>query len=213
MTYRLTEEDLADIKKRQNANLSTFQRNSGRGLPSETIDSMERAQGVQMDDNGEPIPLALIPVFAAALKKAPKKKVAKAAKLPIPTEHEECRWLIDWAKTQRHAGHKLSDLLVHVPNGAFHGRDRTVGAVIGGKLRAQGMQSGVFDYILPVPIWTKKCPGLWLEMKRTKGGVVSQDQKDFRNSMMEFGWQCEVALGWEEASKIITVYLRSATAR
>lgn len=209
MTYRLTEEDLADIKKRQNANLSTFQRNSGRGLPVETIESMERAQGVQMDDNGEPVPSPLAVISA----KAPKQKPVKAAKLPIPTEHEECRWLLDWAKTQRHAGHKLSDLLVHVPNGAFHGRDRTVGAVIGGKLRAQGMQAGASDYILSVPIWTKKCPGLWLEMKRTKGGVVSDAQDNFHQLMMEFGWRCEVARGWEEASKIITLYLRSATAR
>jgi hypothetical protein len=210
MPYRYTEEDLADIKKRQDANLANFQRNSGRGLPKETVDAMEQAEGVQMDDNGQPIPAPLATL--APPPKAKKRKQAKAA-LPVPTESDECRWLIDWAKTQRFKGWPLSDILVHVPNGAYHGRDRKAGAVVARKLREQGLQGGVFDYILPVPLWTKKCPGLWLEMKRTKGGVVSEDQKEFRTRMLELGWRCEVALGWEQASMIITEYLRSVTPR
>jgi hypothetical protein len=211
MTYRYTESEYQDILKRQSDNLSTFQRNSGRGLPPETLDAMEKAAGVQMDDNGAPVPLALTPLPAKV--KTPKAKRSKAVKMKVPTEHEECRWLIDWAKTQRFNGWPLSDILVHVPNGAFHGRDRTVGAVIGGKLRAQGMQAGVYDYILPVPLWTKKCPGLWLEMKRTHGGVVSDEQKEFQARMLQLGWQCEVAKGWVEASAIITQYLKSVTPR
>lgn len=56
MTYRLTEEDLIDLRKRQDANLANFQRNSGRGLPPKTVDAMERADGVKRDSDGAPVP-------------------------------------------------------------------------------------------------------------------------------------------------------------
>jgi hypothetical protein len=56
MPYRYTEEDLADIKKRQAVSLDNFQRNSGRGLPAETVKAMEKAAGVKMDENGAPVP-------------------------------------------------------------------------------------------------------------------------------------------------------------
>lgn len=207
--YRYTEEEYQDILKRQNENLSNFRQNSGRGLPAETLAAMEKAAGIKMDSNGVPVPEKLLSVLPP--QKRAKKRKSDA--LPVPTEHEECKWLIDWAKTQRFNGWPLSDVLVHVPNGAFHGRDRAVGAVIGGKLRAQGMVAGASDYLLPVPIWAKKCPGLWLEMKRTKGGEVSAEQEAFHSRMLQLGWQCEIARGWVEASKIITVYLRSVTPR
>src|SRR6266849_8054718 len=56
MTYRYTEEELADIKKRQAMNLANFQRNSGRGLPEATVQVMEKAAGVKMDEHGAPVP-------------------------------------------------------------------------------------------------------------------------------------------------------------
>lgn len=207
MTYRLTEADLADLKKRQGENLSNFQRNSGRGLPVETVTAMEKASGVRMDDNGVPIPEKLSAVTRRS------KKSTKKAKLPVPTEHEECRWLMDWAKTQRFNGWPVSDFLIHVPNGSARGRDRKQAAVIGGKLRAQGMQAGVSDYIVPIPLWSKQCPGLWLEMKRTHGGSVSHDQITFHERMLSLGWRCEIAKGWVQASEIISAYLRSCTVR
>ncbi len=207
MTYRYTEEEIADIKRRQAENLSNFQRNSGRGLPAETVDAMAHARGVQMDDNGEPIPAPLLPQSRA------KKRKPRAPKLPVPTEHEECTWLMKWAETQRFHGWPLSEILVHIPNGAYHGADREAAAVVAMKLRAQGLKAGVSDYILPVPIWTKKCPGLWVEMKRTSGGTVSEDQKTFQARMLELGWRCEIAKGWVEASEIIMDHLKSATPR
>jgi Protein of unknown function (DUF1064) len=59
MAYRYTERELADIQARQNVNLSNFQRNSGRGLPKETVRTMELAQGVKLDSNGAPLPVPL----------------------------------------------------------------------------------------------------------------------------------------------------------
>lgn len=134
-------------------------------------------------------------------------KEYRARAAPVPTEFEECRWLFQWAQATRWKNLKISDVLVHVPNGAYHGADRKAGAVIARKLREQGLQAGVADYIVPVPIWTRNCPGLWLEMKRTRGGTVSDDQKKFRARMESFGWACEVALGWVQAAAIIQKHL------
>ncbi len=126
----------------------------------------------------------------------------------VPTEAQECRWLVDWADATRWNGIKISHVLVHVPNGAFHGADRKAGAVIARKLSEQGLKEGVYDYIVPVPTWSVRCPGLWLEMKRTKGGRVSDDQRDFSVLMKQFGWRCEVAKGWVDGARIIANYLR-----
>jgi hypothetical protein len=41
--------------------LATFQRNSGRGLPPETVKTMEAGQGVKLDSNGEPLPIKVRP--------------------------------------------------------------------------------------------------------------------------------------------------------
>lgn len=56
MTYRYTEEELAVIQKRMDTNLSNFQRNSGRGLPEETVKAMSKAAGVKLDEHGAPVP-------------------------------------------------------------------------------------------------------------------------------------------------------------
>lgn len=126
----------------------------------------------------------------------------------VPTEHEECRWLYEWAESQRWNGWKVSEILVHVPNGAYHGADREAGAVVARKLREQGLKPGVPDYILPVPMPQLKCSGLWIEMKRTRRGVVSEDQEKFMTRMRELGWQCNVCKGWIEAAQVITEYLQ-----
>ena len=140
--------------------------------------------------------------------KSPRPKVARSvAILPAPSEHEECKWLMQWATTQRYRGVPLHKLLIHVPNGAYHGRDRQAGAVVAMKLRAQGLQAGVFDYILAVP-FLPHVPGLWLEMKRTRGGTVSDDQQTFMALMTSMGYRCEVARGWVEGSEIILKYLK-----
>ena len=111
--------------------------------------------------------------------------------LAVPTEHEECKWLTEWAHLHSWHGLRISRVLIHVPNGAFHGGNKAIARMTGGKLRAQGLQSGVFDYIVPVPIRRDSVPGLWMEMKRTRGGVVSEDQQTFMALMQRLGWDCQ----------------------
>lgn len=59
MVYRYTEKELELIKKRQAVNLSNFERNSGRGLPPETVRAMEEAQGLKLNSDGAAIPRKL----------------------------------------------------------------------------------------------------------------------------------------------------------
>lgn len=194
MGYRYTEEELASIKKRQAMNLESFQRNSGRGLPEQTVQAMEKAAGVKMDEHGAPIP-----------QKVGKPRAPKPAALPVPREEDECVNLFKWAQTLRWRGRPISEYLIHIPNGAYLGADVKTRGVTMGKLKAMGVQPGVYDYLVPVPLLA--CPGLWLEMKRTKGGEVSDDQKAFKRRMVALGWRCEIAKGWVEASRIIEEHL------
>ena len=200
MTYRYTEEELADIKKRQAANLANFERNSGRGLPPATVKEMERGDGIKRDADGSPIPEK---VRRARLK-------MKAIRAPVPVEEEECVNLVEWSKIKRWGERPIAEVLIHVPNGAYLGADAKTRAITMGKLIAMGVQPGVFDYLIPVPIL--RWPGLWLEMKRTRGGVVSDEQKAFRRRMTALGWRCEIAKGWVEASRIIEEYLSGSLA-
>ena len=132
----------------------------------------------------------------------------KRVSAKVPTEEEECTWLFEWAKLTRWNGQPIANVLVHVPNGAYLGADPKTRAITMGKLKAMGVQPGVFDYLIPVPRMqgSTVCPGLWLEMKRTKRGEVSIEQEQFQGRMESLGWRCAIAKGWIEASRIIVDY-------
>jgi hypothetical protein len=126
----------------------------------------------------------------------------------IPSEDYECQCLIRWAQLERFKGHRLSDLLIMIPNGAYLGGDAKQRAITMAKMKRTGFKPGVFDYLLPVS--TDTAPGLWLEMKRRQLGVISLEQSAFRQLMLELGWQAAIAKGWEEAREAITGYLEGA---
>ena len=85
------------------------------------------------------------------------------AKLPPPTEDQEQIALINWARMQEKKYPELR-LLFHIPNGGSRGKAEA------GRFRAMGVRAGVPDLCLPVPRGGKH--GLFVEMKRTKGGGV-----------------------------------------
>lgn len=114
MTYRYTEAELADIIKRQGANLSAFQRNSGRGLPVQTVKVMEKADGLKRDEHGAPVP-----------KKARRSKYSN-----IPTEADgikfqsklEARYYVE-LDLRRKAGevlYFLRQVPFHLPGGVIY---------------------------------------------------------------------------------------------
>lgn len=73
------------------------------------------------------------------------------------------------------------------------------------KLKAEGVKPGVPD--LFVPHWR-----LWIEMKRTKGGRLSAEQKDWIEYLECIGYSVIVANGATEASRKVLEWLASKRA-
>ena len=114
----------------------------------------------------------------------------------IPTEHEEQRELVRWFR-QTWPGVRIHA----IPNGGARSK------ATAGRLKAEGVASGVPD--LFVPAWR-----LWVEMKRTKGGSVSAEQKDWIAYLQEVGYCAIVCKGAEDAKRQISAFfdqLKDAT--
>lgn len=117
-------------------------------------------------------------------------------------EHAEqvalCRWWRPYART-----HGIPEsLLFAIPNGGR--RD----AVTGARLKAEGVRAGVPDMFLAVP--RKNAPGLFLELKKQKGGRVSENQKNVHEALSEAGYPVRICRGWDEARAEIEKYLSEA---
>lgn len=121
------------------------------------------------------------------------------AKLPPPTEDQEQIALVNWARMQEKRYPELR-LLFHIPNGGSRGKAEA------GRFRAMGVKAGVPDLFLPVPRFGWH--GLFLEMKRAKGGRVSPEQKKWIADLEAQGYCALVCCGFEEATANIMVYLR-----
>lgn len=115
-----------------------------------------------------------------------------------PTEEQEQIAVIEWAMLMEKQAPELA-LLYHCPNGA----DRH--PAVAAKLKKQGVKPGVPDLFLPVARGTAH--GLYIEMKRQKGGRVSEDQKAWMEALTQQGYLCVVAHGAEEACDVIWHYL------
>lgn len=102
-----------------------------------------------------------------------------------PSEHYEQRELVKWFR-QNYAGVRI----LAIPNGGY--RSPSTAA----RLKAEGVCSGVPD--LFIPAW-----GLWVEMKCTKGGRLSDDQKDWHDYLKEIGYIVIVGNGKDDAIKKI----------
>ena len=83
----------------------------------------------------------------------------------------------------------------HVPNGGHRN------VIVGKKLKAQGVKRGVPDNFIIRP--TKEAPGVVVELKRIRGGVVSDDQKKWLGTLSDFGWICRVCCGSNEAIRFV----------
>lgn len=117
----------------------------------------------------------------------------------VPTEDEEQICLFEWAERQKGRWPELG-LLFHVPNGG----KRTV--VEAARFKQMGVRPGVPDVFLPVARGGKH--GLFIEMKRRKGGALSPFQKDMLERLREQAYEAVVCRGWEEAAETIKRYLR-----
>lgn len=118
----------------------------------------------------------------------------RAGKTPTPTEHEEQVTLFTWFR-MRYAG----ILMYAIPNGGARS------SITGARLRDEGVLAGVPDIFLPCPSGGKH--GLYIEMKRQKGGRVSAPQKAVMQALRMQGYEVAVCHGWQEARDCIEQYL------
>lgn len=117
-----------------------------------------------------------------------------SGKAPTPTEHEEQVTLFTWFR-MRYAGM----LMYAIPNGGARS------SITGARLRDEGVLAGVPDIFLPCPSGGKH--GLYIEMKRQKGGRVSAPQKAVMQALRMQGYEVAVCHGWQEARGCIEQYL------
>lgn len=117
---------------------------------------------------------------------------------PVPTESTEQQWLMQWAEMAKGAHPELR-MLYHIPNEGK--RSRKTGA----RMRAEGLKKGVPDLCLPVARCGKH--GLYIELKRSKGGRLSEAQSDWLDRLMAEGYGVAVCHGWEDAARVIERYL------
>lgn len=111
-------------------------------------------------------------------------------------ESKEQENLFKWAKYYP----AINKLMFAIPNGGSRHKLEAF------NLKKQGIKAGVSDIFL-----AKSCGkyhGLFIEMKRKKGGKLTKEQKIFIDLMRQEGFQAEVAKGADEAIKIITEYLK-----
>ena len=115
------------------------------------------------------------------------------------TEADEQKLLFQWSEW--YAGqHPEVRLMFHIPNGGSRN------PIEGKHLKEQGVKAGVPDILLPVA--RHGAHGLFIEMKRSKGGVLSRFQSEMLTDLMLNGYRCAVCHGYEEAKQVIEEYLK-----
>ena len=113
-----------------------------------------------------------------------------------PTEHEEQCALFEWADC---CLPKVSALLFAIPMGGH--RHIAVAA----KLKAEGVKAGVPDIFFALPRNGKH--GLFIEMKRIKGGSVRREQKAMIDRLQAAGYQVEICKGFDAARNVLVNYM------
>lgn len=115
-----------------------------------------------------------------------------------PSESAEQQMLFRWADLQLQKYPELR-LMFHIPNGGSRRKSEA------GRFRAEGVKAGVPDIFLPVA--RKGYHGIFIEMKRTKGGRVSDNQEAWKTELERQGFAAFVCQGFEEAKDAIIAYL------
>lgn len=116
------------------------------------------------------------------------------------TEHEEQVALMRLVEMHLGRWPELG-MLYAIPNGS----ERNV--IVGRKLKAEGVKKGVPDLCLPVPRGGHH--GLYVELKRQKGGQVSAEQKAWISALRGQGYRAEVCKGATEAWDVIREYVQA----
>ena len=116
----------------------------------------------------------------------------------IPTEDEEQEALFRWADAQSETKPWLKGMFA-IPNGGYRAKATAA------RMKRTGTRAGVPDIFLPVSNGREN--GLFIEMKRRRGGTVSSSQKVRMKMLTAEGYRCVVAKGCQEAIDAIMRYM------
>jgi hypothetical protein len=104
----------------------------------------------------------------------------------VPSEHVEQREVVKWFRQT------WPDVVIFaIPNGGL----RNPAAAL--RLKVEGVLPGVPD--LFVPAWR-----LWIEMKKSKGGITSKEQREMLMYLRGVGYDAMVCAGAESAKRMIS---------
>jgi len=115
-----------------------------------------------------------------------------------PTEATEQEQLFTWARWASGKYPEL-ELMYHIPNGG--GRSKAEA----GRFKAMGVKAGVPDIFLPCARGGYN--GMYIGLKRVRGGRVEPAQREWLKLLAEQGYYCVVCRGMEQASREIVRYL------
>lgn len=119
----------------------------------------------------------------------------------IPTEDQEQTAVFDWVMVMQNIYPELG-LLFHIPNGGSRHPAEAK------KMRLMGVKPGVPDLFLPVPRGAYH--GLWIEMKRRKGGRLSDEQAVWLDVLNGQGYKAIRCDGAEAACDALEEYLKTS---
>lgn len=133
----------------------------------------------------------------------------KRNSLAIPLESYEQKAFVNWAKLKSINGIKIIDYLIAIPNGGSRKRRLIKGKWVPTEalnLKLQGLLVGAPDIFIALPVMSYH--GLFIEMKRRKGGIISPEQMKVITRLRNIGYYVEVAHGWEAAVNITESYIK-----
>lgn len=117
----------------------------------------------------------------------------------IPNESQEQIWLLKWSQQPSvRREHPELKYLYHIPNERSDKRQAAI-------LKKMGVKRGVPDLCLPVA--RGKYHGIYIEMKRSDGGRVSDDQIWWKEQLEANGYACQICNGWKAGRDWLLWYL------
>lgn len=133
-----------------------------------------------------------------------------------PSEEDSQIALMQWAEMTYRMydsnfkdGETLADYIHHSPNGGIRvqktNRDGSTYSPEGAKLKEMGTKAGFPD--LTVFLARGGYFGLYIEMKRERGGAVSREQRMLIDRLTRQGYLCTVCHGTLEAVKVLKTYM------
>jgi hypothetical protein len=126
----------------------------------------------------------------------------------IPSEHEEQKAVVAWWGLQGKAWGYPRNALFAIPNAQALIKFADNPNAFLTYLKVEGMRDGMLDLMLAVPANGRH--GLFIEMKRSKGGVVSDEQSANVEMFTRLGYDASVRHGAEAGIAAIKTYLGRA---